>query len=194
MHFAVDDYTRRHATAKHRPAAVLWCTVRQRAISSLHNLARTLHVQHMYTTSALAVALPVESWDTHPCLCRRVRALTNNITRVASLRVVDKGQTLLFRFCHQWLWDETRQFLEHEGYIPQSLTHTQRIQSTLRSIITKNDWPVNPSWRIPLLYLLGKAKILLRGTVLWRPIAAVVEPQVQCFCLRTATRAFTLFL
>ena len=50
------------------------------------------------------------------------------------------------------------------------------MQTTLCNIITKNGWPKNPSRRVPLLYLFGKA-ILLRGTVLWRPIAANVEPR-----------------
>ena len=36
--------------------------------------------------------------------------------------------------------------------------------------------------------------MLLRGTALWRPIVAVIEPQIQCFYLRTAARAFTVFL
>ena len=41
---------------------------------------------------------------------------------------------------------------------------------------------------------LGKAKSLLKGTILWRPIAAIVQPQIQRFYLRNAARAFTLFL
>ena len=36
--------------------------------------------------------------------------------------------------------------------------------------------------------------MLLRGTALWTPIVAVIEPQIQRFYLRTATRAFAVFL
>ena len=58
----------------------------------------------------------------------------------------------------------------------------------------KNKWPMNPSRCLLLLYLSGKAKSILKCRILWRPIAAVVEPQVQRFYLRTAARAFTLLL
>ena len=58
----------------------------------------------------------------------------------------------------------------------------------------KNKWPTNPSRCLPLLYLLGKAKSLLKCHILLRPIAAVVEPQLQRFYLRTAARAYTLLL
>ena len=58
----------------------------------------------------------------------------------------------------------------------------------------RNNWPINSSRGLPLLYLIGKAKSLLKCTILWRPIVAIVEPQVQRFYLRTAARAFTLIL
>ena len=40
----------------------------------------------------------------------------------------------------------------------------------------------------------GKAKSLTKQCILWCPIAAIVEPQVQRFYLQTAARAFTLLL
>ena len=64
----------------------------------------------------------------------------------------------------------------------------------LRRIIHQNKWPVNSSRTLPLLYLLGKAKSLIKQCILWRPITAVVEPPIQRFFLRTAARAFTLLL
>ena len=90
-----------------------------------------------------------------------------------------------------WLWDQTEQFLVREKYHSRSLDAAAHIQQSVRHIILKNQWPINPSRSLPLLYLLGKAKSLLKGYILWRPIAAIVEPQVQCFRLRTAARAFT---
>ena len=58
----------------------------------------------------------------------------------------------------------------------------------------KNKWPTNKARALPLLYLLGKAKSLTKQYTLWHRIAAIVEPQVQRFYLRTAARAFTLLL
>ena len=101
---------------------------------------------------------------------------------------------MLFAFCRQWVWDQTIAFLEKEKYSAQSLDSTDRILSSLHRIIRQNKWPANPSRCVPLLYLLGKAKSLLKGTILWRPIAAIVQPQIQRFYLRNAARAFTLFL
>ena len=96
--------------------------------------------------------------------------------------------------CHQWVWDATIEFLSNKGYTHQPLTHTQRIHKSLKHIVKKNSWPANPSSLLPLLYLIGKAKSLVKCSILWRPIAAVVEPQIECFCLRMAARAFTLLL
>ena len=110
------------------------------------------------------------------------------------MRVADKRPTMLFSFCRQWVWDQTQEFLTHEGYNPQPLMNKQIVQTTLRNINRKNGWPHNPSQCIPHLYLLGKAKMLLRGTSLWRPIAAVMETEIQRFYLRTAAGAFTAFL
>ena len=101
---------------------------------------------------------------------------------------------MLFGFCKQWVGDQTELFLRHEGYSPQPLTNKATVQSTLNHLVKKNGWPADPSRCIPMLYLLGKVKILLRGIVLWRPSSAVVEPQLQRFYLRTAATAFTLFL
>ena len=43
----------------------------------------------------------------------------------------------------------------------------------------------------PLFFSQGKAKSLLKGCIVWRPVAAIVEPHVQRFHLRTTARAFT---
>ena len=80
-----------------------------------------------------------------------------------------------------------------EQYDPRPLSGNLNIQSALRDIIRKNKWPINTTRSLPLLYLLVKAKILTKGCILWRPIAAIVEPQLQRFFLRSA-RAFTLLL
>ena len=82
-HFALLPLTSTHEGMPVRSTDPLPCSSARsqpQAISGLHNLVRTLHLQHMYTTGALAAALPVESWNMHPYLRRRVRALADNIT------------------------------------------------------------------------------------------------------------------
>ena len=101
---------------------------------------------------------------------------------------------MLFAFCCQWVWDETAKFLLSEEYDPRPLSGNNNIQTALHDIIKKNKWPINTARSLPLLYLLGKAKILTKGCTLWRPIAAIVEPQLQHFFMRSAARAFTLLL
>ena len=101
---------------------------------------------------------------------------------------------MLFGFCRQWVWVETHRFLEGGGYEFQAIHTSPGIMQALRRIIQQNKWPVNSSRTLPLLYLLGKAKSLIEQCILWRPIAAVVEPQIQRFFLRTAVRAFPLLL
>ena len=101
---------------------------------------------------------------------------------------------MMFAFCRQWVWDQTEACLHKEKYTAQDLDHKSRIQAALYTIMRRSNWPINSSCGLPLLYLIGKAKSLLKCTILWRPIAAIVEPQVQRFHLRTAARAFTLLL
>ena len=164
------------------------------AIHSLTQLARILHVQHDYTAHTLSEALPVNQWDHTAALRHRVQNIARPLCPVASIRVADKGGTMLFAFCREWHWDQTEQFLVSENYDAQHLQENTRIQQSVRHVMHKNKWPINPSRSLPLLYLIGKAKSLLKCGILWRPIAAVVEPQVQRFYLRTAARAFTLLL
>ena len=99
---------------------------------------------------------------------------------------------MLFAFCRQCHLDQTEQFLLNENYDAQHLQENTRIQQSVRHVMPQKKWSINPSRPLPLLYLLGKAKSLLKCCILWRPIAAVVEPQLQRFYLRTAARAFSL--
>jgi hypothetical protein len=45
-----------------------------------------------------------------------------------------------------------------------------------------------------VLYIIAKTKSLVKGTMLWRPIAAYPEPLIPKKRLRIATRAMTRFL
>ena len=167
---------------------------RTHAISSLTKLAHTLHIQHHFPTSAISEALPIDEWNGDVSLRHRVQNIARNLGSIATVRIADKSSTMLFAFCRQWLWDQTVQFLTGEEYTSRPTSDNGQIQTALQTIMRKNKWPVNKARTLPLLYLLGKAKSLTKQCILWRPIAAIVEPQVQRFYLRTAARAFTLLL
>ena len=167
---------------------------REHAMSSLTQLARTLHIQHAFPFHVLSQCLLENEWQAPATLRHRIQVIAHSLSSVACIRVADKSSTMMFAFCRQWVWDQTAHFLLSEKYDPQPLTDSTRISASLRRVIRKNRWPVNTSRRLPLLYLLGKAKSLLKRHILWRPIAAIVEPQVQRFYLRTAAGAFTLLL
>ena len=196
-HYALLPVTIEHDGTPLRATDPLPCSgarSREHAMSSLTQLARTLQIQHTFPPHVLSQCLPESEWQAPATLRHRIQVIAHNLSSVACIRVADKSSTMMFAFCRQWVWDQTAQFLLSEEYDPQPLTDSTRISASLHRIIRKNRWPVNTSRRLPLLYLLGKAKSLLKGRILWRPIAAIVEPQVQRFYLRTAARAFTLLL
>ena len=126
----------------------------------------------------LSKALPQSDRDHLPTLRQHVQNVAEQLSTVACIRVADKSSTMLFGFCRQWVWDETHRFFEDEGYESQAIHTSPGIMQALRRIIQQNKWPVNSSRTLPLLYLLGKAKSLIKQWTLWRPIAAVVEPQI----------------
>ena len=193
-HFALLPVTIQHQGAPLRGTDPLPCSdtkSRHQAIQSLVQMASTLHIQHQYTRKTVSDTLPIHEWDTTVPLRFRVQCIAENLRQVAYIRVADKGATVLFAFCRQWVWDLIAAI---ENYVPQPLDDTQRIMRSLQDIIRKNQWPMNTSRTVPLLYLLGKAKSMLKGMILWRPIAAIAKTQLQRFYLRTAARAFTLFL
>ena len=166
---------------------------RTHAIGSLTKLAQMLHIQHHFPTSVISEALPTDEWNGDASLRLRVQNIARNLSSIATVRIADKSSTMLFAYCRQWLWDQTVQFLTDEEYTSPTSDNGQ-IPTALHAIMRKNKWPVNKARTHPLLYLLGKAKSLTKQCILWRPIAAIVEPQVQRFYLRTAARAFTLLL
>ena len=90
---------------------------RQRAITGLLDLARTLHVGHTYTHATMKQALPESEWDSPPLLRTRVTAIADSLSTVACIRVAGKAQTMLFAFCRQWVWDLTISFLETESTV-----------------------------------------------------------------------------
>ena len=196
-HYAMLPINIQHKSAPLRASDPLPCAgtrSRQVALQALAQLAQTVHANRAYTQQSISALLPQEAWDEDGLLRQRVCTAAHSLNSVAYVRIADKSSAMLFGFCHQWVWDSTIEFLSNEGYTHQPLTHAQRIHKALKHIVRKNGWPANPSSVLPLLYLIGKAKSLVKCSILWRPIAAVVEPQVQRFFLRMAARAFTLLL
>ena len=57
---------------------------------------------------------------------------------------------------------------------------------------SKQGWGLNPKGRMCLLYIIAEAKSLLKGAMLWRPIAAYPEPLIPkkwlCIAATTMTR------
>ena len=196
-HFALLPVTIMHQGSPLRATDPLPChgtRSRAHAISCPTKLAQTLHIQHHFPTSIISEALPANEWNSDAPLRHRVQNIARNLNSIATVRIADKSSTMLFAFCRQWLWDQTIQFLTDEEYTSRPTSDNGQIQTALHTIMRKNKWPVNTDRTLPLLYLPGKAKSLTKQCILWRPIAAIVEPQVQRFYLRTAARAFTLLL
>ena len=109
-HYALLPVRIEHQGARLRatdPLPCLGSRSRTQAVNSLAQLARTLHIQHTYTPTSIAKLLPPENWDRQPLLRHRVQNLARSLSSMACVRVADKGSTMLFAFCRQWVWDET---------------------------------------------------------------------------------------
>ena len=123
-----------------------------------------------------------------------VLTIAETLSKVAIVRVADKGAAMLWGFCAPWVWDNVDRFLTSENYTPLPLSSSNAVKGNLSSAIQAHHWPLNKNASIPLLYILAKAKSLSKQMIVWRPIAAVVQPFILRHWLRLAARAFTLFL
>ena len=196
-HYALLPINVQHKSAPLRASDPLPCAgtrSRHVALQALAQLAQTVHASQAYTQESIGALLPHNGWDEDGLLPQRLCDAAQSLSSVAYVRIADKSSAMLFGFCHRWVWDSRIEFLSSEGYTHQPLTHVQCIHKALKHIVRKNSWPANPSSVLPLLYLIGKVKSLVKCSILWRPIAAVVEPQIQHFYLRMAAHAFTLLL
>ena len=105
---------------------------REHAMSSLAQLARTLHIQHAFPSHILSQYLPEIEWQTPATLRHRIQNIAHSLSSVACIRVADKSSTMMFAFCRQWVWDQTAQFLLSEKYDPQPLTDNTRISAVAK--------------------------------------------------------------
>ena len=120
---------------------------------------------------------------------RKVETIADHLV----VRIVDKGTGELWGFCRHWLWKTTEEFLRKENYIPSDATPEQ-VTSEIAKLVSSKGWNTNSKARMCALYIIGKAKSLIKLQWLWRPIAAYPEPQIRKRDLRTAARAYTCFL
>ena len=139
-HYALLPLTITHGKSIIRATDPLPCSSsrsHKQAIQSLSQLAATVKVQAR-SKSVLSKALPQSDWDHLPTLRQHVQNVAEQLSTVACIRVADKSSTMLFGFCRQWVWDETRRFLEGEGYESQAIHTSPGIMQALRRIIQQN--------------------------------------------------------
>ena len=122
-----------------------------------------------------------------------VQGVVCDISCMLYVRIVDKGLGELWGFCKAWACDFVHDFLNKEGYKPVRDTLAE-CHNLMSSIAENQGSSVNSKAELCRLYLLGKAKSLLKDKWLWRPIAANPKPMLHKVQLTTATRAFTTFL
>ena len=143
---------------RQRPATILWHPVPTTSHYKHPQLGtHTTHTTQIYEAQ-LSEALGTIDWETVPLLRHRVQALADALSHVTCTRVADKGPTMLFSFCRQWVWDLAHEFLTHEGYNPQPLTSKQTVQTTLRNIILEKRWAPQTLTVHPSLIPAGQSK------------------------------------
>ena len=96
-------------------------------------------------------------------------------------------------FCKHWMWGVVESFATSEGYVSTS-EGQHDVLKRIHNIIDKNGWDRDPGGRLAYLYLIGKAKGLLKNRWLWRRIAALPRPLLPKKELIVAARATTTFL
>ena len=104
-------------------------------------------------------------------LLHTMRNTVDTVSKHMYARVVDKGAGELWGFYQHWLWGKTEEFLRKEKYLTSTSTPEQVVAETT-ALIKEKGWHANPRARFCVLYIIGKAKSLQKGQLLWRPIAA----------------------
>ena len=117
-----------------------------------------------------------------------VQNVVAHVSCMLYVPIVDKGPRVLWGFCKTWAWDVVHEFLHKEGY--KAVQHTAaECHRLMSSIAVHQGWSVDSKAELCRLYLLGKAKSLLKGKWLWRPIAANPKPVLHKTQLTTTARA-----
>ena len=137
--------------------------------------------------------LPPSLWVESGTNSRHVDAKAQRISDSHYVRIVVKGVGVMWGFCKHWMWGVVESFLASEGYV--STPEGQHdVLKRIHNIIDKNGTDRDPAGRLAYLYLVGKAKSLLKNRWLWRPIATLPRPLLPKKELTVAARATTTFL
>ena len=137
--------------------------------------------------------LPHSLWSEIGATLREARSTAQRICESQYVHIVDKGVEVMWGFRKHWMWGVLEEFLKKEGYIKCTDT-SETVAATVRIAIHANGWDDNPDGRLATLYLIGKAKSLLKAQWLWRPIAALPQPLLHKRDLKVAARATTALL
>ena len=124
---------------------------------------------------------------------RHADAQAQRISDSHYVRIVDKGVGVMWGFCKHWMWGVVESFLTSAGYVSMPEGQTNVMQR-IHNIIDKNGRDKDLAGRLAYLYVIGKAKSLLKNRWLWRPIAALPRPLLPKKELIVAARATTTFL
>ena len=146
--------------------------------------AEVPNLQHM---------LPSTLWCESRSTVRHVEQQATAICASHYVRIVDKGVGVMWGFCRQWMWDILEEFLIQEGYTKCNQSQ-QDITAQIQKIIQSNGWDNDQAGRIASVYLIGKAKSLVKQKWLWRPITALPKPLLPKKDLTIVARAMTTFL
>ena len=71
---------------------------REHAISSLTQLARTLHIQHTFPFHVSTQHLPTIDWQAPATLRHRIQNIAHGLSSLACIQVADKSSTMNMRF------------------------------------------------------------------------------------------------
>ena len=131
--------------------------VRSRSLTDLQRIPHQIGA----SVPNLAGMLPLSLWPDSGSAVRSVQSQVTEISQSHYVRIVDKGVGMLWGFCEHWMWSVLEEFLRKEKYVPCSQSQ-QEISDAVKKLVQGNDWTVNPQGRMALLYLIGKAKSLVK--------------------------------
>ena len=114
------------------------------------------------TLPNLHCLLPPSLWVESGTNSRHVDAQAQHIGDSHYVRIVDKGVGVMWGFRKHWMWVVVESFLTSEGYVS-TLEGQHDALKRIHNIIDKNGWDRDLAGRLACLYLICKAKNLLKN-------------------------------
>ena len=99
----------------------------------------------------------------------------------------------MWTFCRHWVWGVLESFLQEEGYEESPLSPS-RAAASIHHDLLHCGWESSVARQLAILYLIGKAKSIAKGSWLCRGITALPQPFLPKKTLKIASRANTTFL